>query len=1064
MKKIILTTMCIGLMANTMWGQIDIIPPSPDASALGKYGDFPVSLATGLVDITIPLFEIGTKRVKLPIALSYHASGITVDEIASSVGLGWTLNAGGCIAISVKGKPDDINNRYTTNDIDAITDNGQKLETLYLLSQTSYADKESDIYSYNFNGYCGQFYTNNKQQIVSLAKDGLKIEKLTNIYNDYITGYYITTPDGIQYQFETEEVAYLLPDAHFNNTYYLSKIKDLANQEEIIFTYVTQVIPVNKVNTHYPYFNGLQMLPPITSPSFAPDIMPSFMQITRYKILVLSEITFPNGKIKIGNSNDRQDMGICRVENIKLYSNQNISQAVKTVNLEHSYFLSDAINNYYIGSDTIKLKRLRLDGLSINNEQKYQLKYNVVKLPPYFSAGSFRTNAPSITVPNCFSQDEWGFYNAKPNKTLYKSLPYHLSQYIADRTTDTVAIKACSLEEIIYPTGGKTKFKFEANTYLTNYSKVGGLRIKQIFNYADKNDNQPVKTTLYEYSGGRLTSLYQNYQDWTNKQNYKYCVHSVTPCNAPDCTNPQWVDFTYYSTSPLVSNRFHNGTIVYYENVTETTLDNNNTKGQNRYFYDIDEPIYDLSPYIFYTNEGMPWGSTLHLYKKYMKVRNYRSGHLKKYQTGKMENGSFVLQQETINEYTIFGQQLDTIGLIIQSRVNETFVIGSCDAGSGPLHSISHVSANYHYFDIIAESGVKKLTKSTTKHYFDNDTLVYYETYNYNSNYLLSSKTLDSKSDVITTNYTYPFEIQAGQDTAILRKMTEKNILSNYVEKVTTLNNNKVIGGEYRKYNNVYLPEQIDLLKQDNFTICDLYSLTNSYAPIFGLKYPISGKSFTLYCPETIQIKTTGNGSVKIKDHNGNIVYTQTFITGHQEDIYLDSDNYSVTLTPILFSHPSVTISSKRINRLAGSNKLTPEIYYQYDNKGNVIETTSAGSQFKTAYLWGYKQQSPVAEIQGASYNQVVAAIQGGQTTINTIATSDTLSTSNLVKLDALRNSLPNALVTTYTYKPLVGVETITDPRGIKTTYKYDPFGRLETIKDENGNLIENYKYNYKTP
>jgi hypothetical protein len=80
-----------------------IIPPSPDAAALGKYGTIPVGLHTGVPNIEIPLYTIRSGQLELPISLSYHASGIKVDEIASWVGLGWTLNAGGVVTRSIVG-------------------------------------------------------------------------------------------------------------------------------------------------------------------------------------------------------------------------------------------------------------------------------------------------------------------------------------------------------------------------------------------------------------------------------------------------------------------------------------------------------------------------------------------------------------------------------------------------------------------------------------------------------------------------------------------------------------------------------------------------------------------------------------------------------------------------------------------------------------------------------------------------------------------------------------------------------------------------------------------------
>ncbi|HLZ88470.1 MAG TPA: hypothetical protein VKQ52_14540, partial [Puia sp.] len=55
---------------------------SPNAAALGKYGELPVSYYTGIPNINIPLYEIKTGSLDLPISLSYHAGGIKVEEIA----------------------------------------------------------------------------------------------------------------------------------------------------------------------------------------------------------------------------------------------------------------------------------------------------------------------------------------------------------------------------------------------------------------------------------------------------------------------------------------------------------------------------------------------------------------------------------------------------------------------------------------------------------------------------------------------------------------------------------------------------------------------------------------------------------------------------------------------------------------------------------------------------------------------------------------------------------------------------------------------------------------------
>lgn len=65
--------------------------------------------------------------------------------------------------------------------------------------------------------------------------------------------------------------------------------------------------------------------------------------------------------------------------------------------------------------------------------------------------------------------------------------------------------------------------------------------------------------------------------------------------------------------------------------------------------------------------------------------------------------------------------------------------------------------------------------------------------------------------------------------------------------------------------------------------------------------------------------------------------------------------------------------------------------------------------------------------------------------------------------MSSLRSSLPvTSLMTSYTYDPLIGVTSITDPRGRTVYYHYDAFNRLEQVKDHEGNILNKNEYNYK--
>jgi len=144
-----------------------------------------------------------------------------------------------------------------------------------------------------------------------------------------------------------------------------------------------------------------------------------------------------------------------------------------------------------------------------------------------------------------------------------------------------------------------------------------------------------------------------------------------------------------------------------------------------------------------------------------------------------------------------------------------------------------------------------------------------------------------------------------------------------------------------------------------------------------------------------------------------------------------------------------------------GNNSLETREVYTYDLKDNLRQVTKDNAD-NIVYLWSYNYQYPIAEIKGATYAEVKTALGNyTDTQVETLA-AKTDPAADMTTINNLRTKLPNALVTTYTYKPLVGVLTMTDPRGVKTTYEYDTFNRLKTIKDNKSQSIEGYDYHYK--
>lgn len=135
--------------------------------------------------------------------------------------------------------------------------------------------------------------------------------------------------------------------------------------------------------------------------------------------------------------------------------------------------------------------------------------------------------------------------------------------------------------------------------------------------------------------------------------------------------------------------------------------------------------------------------------------------------------------------------------------------------------------------------------------------------------------------------------------------------------------------------------------------------------------------------------------------------------------------------------------------------------YLSYDTYGNPVAVSIDGSE-NVVYLWSYGGQYLVAEIRNATLREVNIILNSALG----VSSANALSTLVTPNEEALRNgslqrALPNSQVTTYTYKPLMGVISSTDPAGLTTTYEYDTFGRLAKIKDSDGHVIESYEYNY---
>lgn len=186
-----------------------------------------------------------------------------------------------------------------------------------------------------------------------------------------------------------------------------------------------------------------------------------------------------------------------------------------------------------------------------------------------------------------------------------------------------------------------------------------------------------------------------------------------------------------------------------------------------------------------------------------------------------------------------------------------------------------------------------------------------------------------------------------------------------------------------------------------------------------------------------------------------------SLITGVRED-YMNSPlpeskgqllYYDVTGAP---EHPVVVLKS--VCNLTGEEITDKTDYTRFDQYGNAMETVQ-NDAVRTVYLWGYMGKYVIGKVENATYEEVAAALGKDPAIISDSMVPD------MDAVNSLRALLPEAHVTTYSYIPLVGISSATDPAGNTTYYKYDKSGRLaETyILGEDGEkqLLQFNEYNF---
>lgn len=933
-------------------------PPSPEVSLFQRYGDIPVDLSSGIPAIDIPLYEIRSGQLSLPISISYHASGIKVEDMSSPVGLGWVLNAGGLVSRNVIGHRDEypdigflsLNNFLTHSKLQSdISFNAGRLQQLTNLAEGT-LDGQSDQYYINIPGLSCRFLYDTSKVIHCDA-----VNRNIIINRDLVNDKFIITDDmGTKYFFTQKENTLSVEVGYTDPTsWMLTKILSNDGADSIVFKYINASQYTDFYVSNQFMIQDIKDAPVVEdfcNLNFHNSISTSINHIV-YDRLLLDSIIFSAGKMKLNYQADREDPIDERLVSIILFSKDEI---VKKIGFNQSYFISNSPASERYN------KRLRLDKVDFCNGDSvildsYSFNYNSWALPAYRTPDGYKT----------IEYDYWGYFNANGalasnNKTLipdnlensirlyfntvgsYFTPSNILQQYYywaSNRNPNDYVASACILNKINYPTGGYTTFEYEGNqSYNGTIEPAGGLRIKGISSYDINGTLLSEKKYIYgegdsEGAGTRLSTILPYAFNYYRPTIYQRTQDMIR-------INCQSNDFVATSNS-LVPINYNNGSPVFYSTVTEYEGNTTSDNGKTIYSYEFD------------TDKG--GGYDLVRYGNFSTNRNWIRGQLINTKVFDSQNN---LKKEVKDFYSTKGFETFNTGFICE---NTTYVnVGLFTYLQQGIPTVNcNLLGYFDYLDVKYDYGIKLLTRKEEYDYFQG-TIMKQTNYYYDSQhhlYLSKKETQQSDNSFLIENYKYPqdkSEIQglSSSGQSALDNLVAKNILVPVIEK------------------NIY--------RDNTFLEKDL-------------------SEYKLFSPDMVKV-------------------------GYRK-------------------------------RQLGAGRMQTEYTFNYDIHGNVVEQFKE-NDIKTSILWGYYHQLPIANIDNASLQEVQSALGGSIPNLGKGGLT-------VEQISILHTQLPKALISTFTYKNLVGLTSQTDSNGVTTYYEYDGFGRLKCLKDNDGNILKTYDYHY---
>jgi YD repeat-containing protein len=512
-KHLIVFLSILILTENILYGQppstapglnTSIIPPSPDAASLAKYGSLPVTEYTGKVNVDIPLFEIKLPKISIPIRLGYNYSGYRPSEEASNIGLGWDLQAGGVITRSIKGKVDELVDKKWVDLPNVLLYDGNQDVLGSIAEDQAPAitwDTEPDIFHFNFNGYSGSFIMVKNKPVI-FPHQNLQIER---VLDDII----ITTPDGTRYEFRDKEITDMQgekpPDyvSAWNLTYIRSY--DLSEFVHIKYTgwQHNQGGGRSLSETYFKrtgiyagiYGNGFNSGADNRTSTNNPGGSILAKRIDEIITRTCRVVFVPETAVR----EDLNSYDAYAYKEINIYSKPD-NALIKKIKFNHGYF-NDVPNS-------ILKSQLKLSSVEIWGQNKSNNSTTVESSNPQVYSFEYHNEVNGIFPRWTKGVDYWGYYNGANNNTLFNSTMLAVTYVPKDgnavRDVDTTRSKNGILTKMTYPTKGYSTFEYEVNRVEPPGSpQIGYINLTEttVCNYNTNNNPNP---TICNSEGGEF--------------------------------------------------------------------------------------------------------------------------------------------------------------------------------------------------------------------------------------------------------------------------------------------------------------------------------------------------------------------------------------------------------------------------------------------------------------------------------------------------------------------------------------------------------------------------------